>query len=70
MAASKISSRGSSAADPAPGYPAIIAVGCVAPSVEQIALTQDGHEDRRPLESHFGAWIVCTERAGSALDAP
>lgn len=28
----------------------------------QIALVQDGQEDRRVLESHFGAWVVCTER--------
>jgi hypothetical protein len=31
--------------------------------VKQIALIQDGHEDRRLLESHFGALAVCTDRA-------
>jgi hypothetical protein len=44
----------------------------VAPEVKQIALTQDGHEDRRPLESHFGAWVACSEQEHpfqvSALD--
>lgn len=55
-------SGGTSTTDPAPGYPADIAVGHVAPTVKQIALIQDGHEDRRPLESHFGALAVCTDR--------
>jgi hypothetical protein len=36
-------------------------------------LIQDGYEDRRLLESHFGAWVVCTEQASpfqvTALDA-
>jgi len=32
--------------------------------VTQIALIQDGHEDRRQLESRFGAWVVCTEKHG------
>jgi hypothetical protein len=36
--------------------------GRVAPEVKQIALIQDGQEDRRALESHFGAWVVCTEQ--------
>ena len=27
-------------------------------------MIQDGSEDRRPLESHFGAWVVCTEQPG------
>jgi hypothetical protein len=34
---------------------------------------QDGQEDRRALESHFGAWVVCTEQPTpfvvTALDA-
>ena len=50
---------------PPPGYPAAVVTGLVAPAVTQIALIQDGHEDRRPLQSHFGAWVVCTERLGS-----
>ena len=35
--------------------------GRVAPAVKEIGLIQNGHEDRRPLESHFGAWVVCTD---------
>lgn len=31
-----------------------------------------GHEDRRRLESHFGAWVICTEQTSpfqvTALD--
>jgi hypothetical protein len=49
---------------PEPGYPAAVVVGRVAPAVTQIALVQDGHEDRRSLESHFGAWVVCAEKPG------
>ena len=49
---------------PSPGYPAAVVTGRVAPAVTQIALIQDGHEDRRPLQSHFGAWVVCAERLG------
>jgi hypothetical protein len=30
------------------------------------------HEDRRPLDNHFGAWVIHTEKAGpvavAALD--
>jgi tetratricopeptide (TPR) repeat protein len=48
-----------------PGYPAFIATGRAGPEVKYLAVTQDGHEDRRPLESHFGAWVVCTEQPGS-----
>jgi hypothetical protein len=40
--------------------------GTAAPAVRQIALIQDGHEDRRPRDSHFGAWVVCTENAPPA----
>jgi hypothetical protein len=57
---------------PAPGEPAMVEHGRVGPAVTQIALIQDGHEDCRPLESHFGAWVVCTEQASpfqvAALD--
>jgi hypothetical protein len=35
--------------------------GRVAPAVTEIGLIQNGHEDRRPLESHFGAWVVWTD---------
>jgi hypothetical protein len=37
-----------------------------------LALIQDGEKDRWPLASHFGAWVVCTERTSpfevTALD--
>jgi len=49
---------------PPPGYPAAVVTGRVDPAVTQIAFIQDGHEDRRPLQSHFGAWVVCAERLG------
>jgi hypothetical protein len=35
-----------------------------APEIKYLAVIQDGSEHRRPLESHFGAWIVCTEQPG------
>jgi hypothetical protein len=41
---------------PPPGYPAAVVTGRVDPAVTQIALIQGGHEDRRPLQSHYGAW--------------
>ena len=47
---------------PPPGHPAAIQTGRAAPTVTQIALTQDGHEDRRPLNTHFGFWVICTEQ--------
>jgi hypothetical protein len=47
-----------------PGRPAAIATGRAAPEVKTLAVITDGHEDCRPLESHFGAWAVCTEQAG------
>ncbi len=48
-----------------PGYPVFIATGRAVPEIKYLAVTQDGHEDRRPLDSHFGAWVVCTEQPGS-----
>jgi DnaJ-domain-containing protein 1 len=56
-------SGGSHSDQPVPGRLAGIWHGTAAPAVRQIALIQDGHEDRRPLDSHFGAWIVCTEHS-------
>jgi len=47
---------------PPPGHPAVIVTGRAATAVTHIALIQDGHEDRRPLRSHFGVWVVCTEQ--------
>jgi tetratricopeptide (TPR) repeat protein len=54
----------SQAREMTPGRPAFIATGSAAPEVKYLAVIQDGYEDRRPLESHFGAWVVCTEQAG------
>jgi tetratricopeptide (TPR) repeat protein len=55
------------------GHPAVIATGRAAPEVKYLAVIKDGHEDRRPLETHFGAWVVCTEQPGpfdvAGLDA-
>jgi hypothetical protein len=44
-----------------PGQLAAVSHGLAAPSAKQIAVIQNGNEDRRSLDSHFGAWIVCTE---------
>jgi hypothetical protein len=57
-----VSSGGSRTVQPESGYPAAVVIGRAVPAVKQIALIQDGHEDRRPLESHFGAWVICTEQ--------
>jgi hypothetical protein len=38
--------------------------GIAASSVKYLALIQDGHEDRRPLNNHFGAWVVRTDTLG------
>jgi hypothetical protein len=53
---------GSYSEHPAPGRPAAIMVGRVGPAVTQLELVQDGTADRRPLRSHFGAWVVGVER--------
>jgi hypothetical protein len=55
----------SQAREVTPGHPAFIATGRAAPEVKYIAVIKDDHEDRRPLESHFGAWVVCIEQPGS-----
>jgi hypothetical protein len=62
-----VSGGGSYNDHPAPGRPAAIMVGRAGPgragpAVAQIALVQDGVVDLRPLQSHFGAWVVCVER--------
>ena len=63
----------SQAREVTPGNPASIATGSAAPEVKYLAVIKDGREDRRPLESHFGAWVVCTEQPGpfevAGLDA-
>src|SRR5215468_5387897 len=38
--------------------------GIAAPAVKYLALSQDGHEDRRSLDNHYGAWIVRTDKPG------
>jgi hypothetical protein len=53
---------GSFTGQPRPGRPAITVTGRVSPAVTAIALVRDGQEDRRPLRSHFGAWVVCLEQ--------
>lgn len=58
-------SGGSQAATITPGQPACTAVGQAAPEVKYLALIKEGREDRRQLDSHFGAWVVCTEQDGS-----
>jgi hypothetical protein len=35
--------------------------GRASPAVKYIALIQAGREDLRPLQSHFGAWVICTD---------
>jgi hypothetical protein len=60
-----VTGGGSSAREPAPGQPAAIATGLAAPEIKHLTVIQDGSEDRRPLESHFGAWVVCTEKPGA-----
>jgi tetratricopeptide (TPR) repeat protein len=54
----------SRAAEVTPGSPAFVVTGRAAPEVRYLAIIKDGHEDRRPLESYFGAWVVCTEEPG------
>ena len=44
-----------------PGFPALMLHGHAAPAVKSIALIQDGREVVQTLESHFGAWVICTE---------
>jgi TolA-binding protein len=50
----------------------IIHHGTAAPAVKSIALIQDGHQDRRSLDNHFGAWVIRAEKPGqlavAALD--
>ena len=50
----------------------IVCHGTAAPAVKYLALIQDGHEDRRPLDNHFGAWVIRADKAGpvavAALD--
>ncbi len=47
---------------PRPGQAAVIRAGRASPAVTALAVIQDGLEDRRPLRSHFRAWVVCLER--------
>jgi hypothetical protein len=54
----------SQAREVTPGRPASVVRGRAGPEVKYLASIKDGHEDRRPLESYFGAWVVCTEQPG------
>lgn len=47
-----------------PGRPASSALGHVSRAVKYLAVIQDGQQDYRPLQSHFGAWAVCVEKPG------
>jgi len=47
---------------PEPGEPAVIRHGRVSPEVTEISFVQGGETQRRPIDSHFGAWVVCTEK--------
>ena len=40
----------------------IVCHGTAAPAVKYLALIQDGHEDRRPLDNHFGAWVIRADK--------
>ena len=51
------------------GLGGIICHGTAAPAVKYLALIQDGHQDRRPLDNHFGAWVICAERPGAVAVA-
>lgn len=50
--------------NPRPGFPAAVITGRATPAVTSIVLVHDDRADRRNLRSHshFGAWVVCTER--------
>jgi len=54
-------SGGSYADEVTPGHPAAIMTGRVAPQITHLALVQDGRTDKRRLDSHFGAWVICTQ---------
>lgn len=38
--------------------------GIAAPDVRYLAVIQDGHQERHPLENHFGAWVIRTSKPG------
>ena len=38
--------------------------GIASPDVKYLAVIQDGHEERRPLDSYFGAWVIRTTTPG------
>jgi hypothetical protein len=61
---SMVGGGGSWATEITPGYPASVVTGRAAPEIRYLAVVKDGHEERRPLESRFGAWVVCTEQPG------
>jgi hypothetical protein len=57
-------SGGSHTGGATPGHPACVVTGYTVPQVRYLAVIQDEQEERRRLDSHLGAWVVCTERPG------
>lgn len=51
------------------GFGGIICHGTAAPAVKYLALIQDSHQDRRSLDNHFGAWVICAEKPGQCTVA-
>jgi len=47
----------------------VIHHGTAAPAVKYLALIQDGHRDPRPLDNHFGAWVIRAENPGQLAAA-
>jgi hypothetical protein len=39
-----------------------VMTGRVSPAVTHLTIIQNDREDRRELQSHFGAWVVCVDR--------
>jgi len=38
--------------------------GIAAPDVNYLAVIQGGHQERHPLDNHFGAWVIRTTKPG------
>jgi len=56
-----VTGGGAQARQAAPGRLAIVRHGRAGRAVKYLALIQDGREDLRRLESHFGVWVICTD---------
>jgi hypothetical protein len=59
-----VTGGGSFGREAKPGLPPTVVTGLAAAEIKYLAVIQDGSERRRPLESHFGAWVACTEQPG------